>query len=156
MIFLLMAVLIVLVAGVGIMVSIYNSMSDRRRDIAVMRALGADRRQVRKIVLCESILLSLVGGVLGMILGHLCIVLISPVVLARSGVSIATLQFQTQAYQAGIALLNRLGGDFWAYDFLLVDLGLIPLLVILASLVGLLPAAAAYRTDVSKALSAAP
>ena len=37
------AVMIVLVAGIGIMVSIYNSMSDRRHEIAIMRALGASR-----------------------------------------------------------------------------------------------------------------
>ena len=33
-----MAVLTVIEAGIGIMVSIYNSMSDRRHEIAVMRA----------------------------------------------------------------------------------------------------------------------
>ena len=33
------AVMIVLVAGIGIMVSIYNSMNDRRHEIAIMRAL---------------------------------------------------------------------------------------------------------------------
>ena len=38
-----MAVLTVIEAGIGIMVSIYNSMSDRRHEIAVMRALGASR-----------------------------------------------------------------------------------------------------------------
>ena len=32
------AVMIVLVAGIGIMVSIYNSMNDRRHEIAIMRA----------------------------------------------------------------------------------------------------------------------
>ena len=156
MVFLLMAMLIVLVAGVGIMVSIYNSMNDRRRDIAVMRALGADRRQVRRIVLLESILLSLAGGAVGIALGHLAIAGLSPIVMARSGVSIASLQFETQAYLSGLPWLGRLGGDWWAYDFLLVDLGLIPLLVVLASLVGLLPAGAAYRTDVAKALTATP
>ena len=39
-----LTVLIIVVAGVGVMVSIYNSMNDRRRDIAVMRALGAGRQ----------------------------------------------------------------------------------------------------------------
>ena len=41
-----MAVLTTVVAGIGIMVSIYNSMSDRRHEIAVMRALGASRMTV--------------------------------------------------------------------------------------------------------------
>ena len=40
-----LTVLIIVVAGVGVMVSIYNSMNDRRRDIAVMRALGAGARR---------------------------------------------------------------------------------------------------------------
>ena len=52
------------------MVSIYNSMSDRRHEIAIMRALGASRRTVMWVILLESILLSLGGGVLGLLLGH--------------------------------------------------------------------------------------
>ena len=56
-----MAVLTVIEAGIGIMVSIYNSMSDRRHEIAVMRALGASRVTVMVIILMESILLSLDG-----------------------------------------------------------------------------------------------
>ena len=56
---LILTVLIVVVAGVGIMVSIYNSMSERRHEIAVMRALGAHRGKIMMIVLAESILLAL-------------------------------------------------------------------------------------------------
>ena len=41
--------------------------------------------------------------------------------------------------------------DFYEFDR--VELAVIPLVVVLASLVGLLPAIAAYRTDVAKALS---
>ncbi len=57
-----LTVLIVVVAGIGILVSIYNSMSERRHEIAVMRALGAGRTTVMLIVLLESILLSLGGA----------------------------------------------------------------------------------------------
>ena len=42
---------IILVSGVGIFVSIYNSMSDRRREIGIMRALGAGRMHVFGIIL---------------------------------------------------------------------------------------------------------
>ena len=65
LVLLLFAVMIVVVAGIGIMVSIYNSMSDRRQEIAVMRALGADRVTIMLVVLLESILLSLGGGCWG-------------------------------------------------------------------------------------------
>ncbi len=131
-ILLIMAVLIVVVAGLGIMVSIYNSMSDRRHEIAVMRALGASRLTVMVVILLESILLSLGGGVLGLLLGHGLIGLLSPEIAEQTGVIVGALYFQT------------------------IELYLIPGLILLASVVGYLPAVAAYRTDVARSLSAAP
>jgi putative ABC transport system permease protein len=128
-ILLVLTVLIVIVAGVSILVSIYNSMSERSHDIAVMRALGASRGAVMGIILVESILLALLGGVLGVLLGHGMIALASPYVLSRTGVSLSLFEFDWQ------------------------ELVLIPGLVVLASLVGLLPALAAYRTDVAKSLA---
>ena len=129
---LVLAVLVVVVAGIGIMVSIYNSMSDRYRDIAIMRALGASRGTVMVVILLESVLLSLGGGVLGVLLGHGIIGLASPWIEGETGVAIGFLQFE------------------WN------ELILIPGLILLASLAGYVPAMAAYRTDVAKALSASP
>jgi putative ABC transport system permease protein len=123
-----LTVLIVIVAGISILVSIYNSMSERSHDIAVMRALGASRGAVMSIILVESILLSLLGGLAGILLGHGIIALASPLVEARTGMSLGVFQFDWQ------------------------EIVLIPGLVVLASLVGLLPAVAAYRTDVAKSL----
>ena len=40
---LVLTAMICIVSGISILVSIYNSMSERRHEIAVMRALGADR-----------------------------------------------------------------------------------------------------------------
>jgi putative ABC transport system permease protein len=126
-----LAGLIVVVAGIGIMVSIYNSMADRRRDIAIMRALGASRTTVMVVILLESILLAVGGGLGGFVLGHGLIAAASPIIEGATGVTIGL-------------------------RFVPLELILIPGLVILASLVGFLPAAAAYRTDVAKALSASP
>ncbi len=127
-----MAVLTVIEAGIGIMVSIYNSMSDRRHEIAVMRALGASRLTVMTIILMESILLALMGGAMGLLLGHGAIWLCSGLIADWTGVVVGLLQFQ------------------W------VELVLIPGLVVLASAVGYLPALAAYRTDVAKSLITTP
>ncbi|HEY4235430.1 MAG TPA: FtsX-like permease family protein [Lacipirellulaceae bacterium] len=124
-----LTVLIIIVAGISILVSIYNSMSERSHDIAVMRALGASRGAVMAIVLVESILLSLGGGLLGMLLAHSMIGLISPYVEAQTGVTLGLFQFDPK------------------------EMMLIPALVVLASLVGFLPALSAYRTDVAKALA---
>jgi len=127
---LILAVLVVVVAGIGIMVSIYNSMADRRHDIAIMRALGASRGVVMAVILLESILLSLGGGLFGLILGHGLIGILGPTIAEQTGVLVGAMQFQ------------------------LVELILIPGLIILATLVGYLPAVAAYRTDVAKSLTA--
>ncbi len=132
LVLLLFAVMIVIVAGMGIMVSIYNSMSDRRHEIAVMRALGADRLTIMLVVLLESILLSLGGGALGLLLGHGVIELLSPIIADRIHVAVNLLEFR------------------------MTELYLIPALIVLASVVGYLPALAAYRTDVARSLMAAP
>ncbi len=131
-ILLVLTVLIVVVAGVGILVSIYNSMTERRHEIAVMRALGARPRTVMMVVLLESILLALGGGLVGWFAGHLMAGLAGPFITDYTGVSIGFLQFSTN------------------------ELILIPALILLASLVGYLPALSAYRTDVGKALTATP
>jgi len=59
---LVMTILIIVVSGVGIFVSIYNSMSDRKREIAIMRALGARRRTVFSVIVAEAVLLCAGGG----------------------------------------------------------------------------------------------
>jgi putative ABC transport system permease protein len=126
---LVLTVLVVIVAGISILVSIYNSMTERSHDIAVMRALGASRKAVMGIILAESILLSLGGGLIGILLGHGVIGLASPYVVERTGIALSLMEFDWQ------------------------ELVLIPGLVLLASLVGFLPALSAYRTDVAKALA---
>lgn len=127
---LVLAVLVVIVAGIGIMVSMYNSMSDRRHDIAIMRALGASRYTVMTIILMESILLSLGGGALGILIGHGLIGALGPTIADQTGVLVNPWDFQT------------------------IELILIPGLVVLATLVGYLPAMYAYKTDVVKSLMA--
>ena len=122
------AIQVVIVAGVGMMVSIYNSMNERRQEIAIMRALGARRSTVMSIILLESILLSLGGGLFGALIGHLAIGALAPLIMAYSNVMVRP------------------------WDFQAVELALIPGLIGLASIVGYLPAVIAYRTDVAQSL----
>ena len=120
--------MIVVVAGVGIFVSIYNSMADRRHEIAVMRALGARRQTVFSIILTESVVLCFAGGLLGLLLGHGLVFATAPYMESQTGLLIDRFSFET------------------------IELYLFPALAILASLVGFIPGLTAYRTDVADAL----
>ncbi len=126
---LVLTILIIIVSGVGIFVSIYNSMSDRRREIAIMRALGAPRSSVFSIILLESLILCLGGGLAGLLLGHGLVMAAAPVVAAKSGLLIDPFSFER------------------------TELWLIPAMVGMATLVGFLPGLTAYRTNVATALA---
>jgi putative ABC transport system permease protein len=127
-----LTVMIVIVSAISILVSIYNSMAERRHEIAVMRALGAGRATVMRIMLLESVLLALVGGLIGWLVGHVILSSLSPLLTRFTGVAFPVLNFTS------------------------AELFLIPGIIALASLVGFLPAWSAYRTDVAKALTASP
>jgi putative ABC transport system permease protein len=125
---LLLTAMICVVSGVSILVSIYNSMSERRHEIAVMRALGAGRGTVMAIVLLESVCLCLAGGGVGWLSAHALAWLASPMIAERTGVVVR----------------------FWSVE--LSEALLLPALLGLAIVCGLFPALAAYRTDVAKSL----
>jgi putative ABC transport system permease protein len=61
------------VAGVGIMNVMLVSVSERTREIGLLKALGAGRRQILLAFLAEAMLLSSAGGVLGLLVGWLAV-----------------------------------------------------------------------------------
>jgi len=124
------SLLVTIVAAVSILVSIYNSVSARRKEIAILRALGATRLRVLTLICVEAALIGVLGGLGGLVVGH----------LLCAGAS-AFLQY----------LLGQ-GIDWLAFDarewlYLLVVL-------VLAVLAGLVPALKAYQTPVATHLVA--
>jgi putative ABC transport system permease protein len=124
-----LTIMIVIVSGIGVLVAILNSMNERKRDIAVMRALGASRGTVSIIILLESLLLSSLGGAIGFVLGHGVIAALSPFIEDQTDITVSFLNLS-------------------AWEWVLV-----PGMIALATLVGILPAVFAYLTDVSRALA---
>ena len=63
------AAISLLVGGIGIMNIMLATVSERTREIGIRRALGAKKRDIVIQFLSETLLLTLAGGVLGIILG---------------------------------------------------------------------------------------
>jgi len=127
---LLLAILVSVVAAVSILVSIYNSIASRRREIAVLRALGATRTRILSIICLEAGVIGLIGSILGVALG------------------------MGLAAVASAALDRAMGEGFnWAHlsvAELLYFVGAVALAVV----AGLVPALKAYSTSVAENLVA--
>lgn len=124
----LITALIVVVALVGVMVAIYNTMGARRREFAILRALGARRRTILALVTGESATLALLGGGFGLLLAGLLLMGISRQVHAVTGVHLAPAP---------------------GLEELLVLVGV----TVAGALAGLIPALSAYRTEAARHLS---
>jgi putative ABC transport system permease protein len=80
----LIAAISLVVGGIGIMNIMLATVVERTREIGIRRALGAKRRDITRQFLSECVVLSVVGGALGILGGFLC----GPLtVLARMGMS---------------------------------------------------------------------
>jgi putative ABC transport system permease protein len=119
--------LAVVIAVLGIINTLALSVIERTREVGLLRAVGLSRRQLRTMVRLESMVISLLGAVLGVGLG-----LVFGVALQRS-----------QA-DSGIEVLSIPGGQLFIF-------------VALAGLVGVLaavwPARRAARLDVLRAIT---
>ena len=81
------------IAGIGVMNVMYISVAERTEEIAIRRAFGAKGRDIEIQFLVESIVLCLIGGIIGLILGILiatCVDALTPKMI-KSSVSIGSI-----------------------------------------------------------------
>jgi putative ABC transport system permease protein len=72
------AAISLVVGGIGIMNIMLATVTERTREIGIRRALGASRADVTRQFLVETIVLSVVGGITGVLAGYAC-----PIVIAN-------------------------------------------------------------------------
>lgn len=120
--------LVVFVAAASILASLYNTMNERRREFAILRALGARRRTVFAAIVAEAAAIAAIGALLGFVVYGAILALASSIVRDQTGVLLETFRFHPilLAAPAGMALLGAISG--------------------------LLPARRAYATDVAENL----
>lgn len=128
-VFELVAYLVVVVAAFSILASIYNSINERKREFAILRALGASRPQVFAVILLESSAIAALGAILGFLVFGLIMLTVAYLVREQTGVVLNVFRF----------------------DWTLV---LVPIVMVLVGAVaGLIPALKAYKTDVAESLT---
>ena len=121
--------LVVVVASASILASIYNSMNERRREIAILRALGAQRFTVFGAIVAESAAIAGLGMVISFFVYAVIVLVASGIIRVQTGVVINPLEFHWVMLTAPAGITG------------------------LAALCGIFPAAKAYRTDVSSNMS---
>ena len=124
-----MAVLVAIIAAGSILAILYNAMNERRRDIAVLRALGAKKMTVFSISLLEALGMTFVGAIAGFAAYALFGFAVGEVVQRETGVA-----------------LNPFSGNA---AMIWVPVGMLGIGI----LSGLVPSIKAYKTEVSKNLS---
>lgn len=125
----LIAYLVVIVAAFSILASIYNSINERRREFAILRALGAKRTTVFSVIILESAITALIGAVCGFAV-YLAILFATALIVRN---------------QTGVIL------NIFQFDWILI---LTPIgMTIVGAIAGMIPAFKAYRTDVAENLT---
>ena len=123
------AYILIFISALSIFIALYNSLKERRYDLAIMRSMGASRSKLFVTVLTEGGVLTLLGSLIGLFLAHGILMILAIV--------------QEEARNAGIS-----GIVFYMEEWIILAGSLF-----LGVLCALLPAIQAYRTDISKVLA---
>jgi putative ABC transport system permease protein len=123
------SLLVVAISVVGLMVGMYNTMNERREELAIMRALGARRVTLTSIILLEATVISALAALLGLALLQGVLLMLKPVLASDAGLAV---------------LLPYLPPSVWPYLAGFICAGAVS---------GMIPALKAYGVDPVTTLS---
>ena len=123
------AFIIIIVSGLSIFISLYNSLKKRRYELALMRVHGASKWQLVQLVLQEGIILSLIGTVLGLLISRITLLIIT--LFAEHKYTFSSFQF------------NLLNEELW----------LLPIALLIGIVASIIPTVLSYNINIPKTLS---
>ncbi|MFP4293846.1 MAG: ABC transporter permease [Cyclobacteriaceae bacterium] len=123
------AYVIIFIAALSIFIALYNALKERRYDLAIMRSLGASKTKLFSHVIIEGIIITFLGCVLGLLLGHTVTALLGEAFVSSDQLALSPFRILPEE--------------------LYVLLGSLLVGVVAA----ILPAINAYRTDISGVLA---
>lgn len=96
---------IIVIAGLSFFLSLYNSLKERKYELALMRSMGASRAKLFSLVILEGVLLSICGYVLGIVLGHVGLALLSGLAEGAYGYRFDIFRLAVEELWLGLAVL---------------------------------------------------
>ena len=81
--------MVVVTAFIGMMATVFSSLNERRREMAIFRAMGARPRTIVGLLVLEAVLMAAIGAVLGLVLLYLGLIAAQPVVDRAFGLWLA-------------------------------------------------------------------
>lgn len=123
------AFIIIIVSGLSIFISLYNSLKKRRYELALMRVHGATKWQLVKLVLQEGMILSVLGAIFGLLISR--ITLFSMSLFVEHKYAVNSFQF------------NLISEEMW----------LIPIALVIGFIASLIPTIQTYNINIPKTLS---
>jgi len=123
------AILIMIISFISVFISLYNSLKQRKYELALMRSMGGRKGKLFAMLLLEGSIMVIIGIFLGLILSRIALLILSG------------------------ALENQFHYDISNAGLLINEVKLILITIFVGVLASLLPAIQAVRIDISKTLS---
>ncbi|NLN92983.1 MAG: FtsX-like permease family protein [Candidatus Hydrogenedens sp.] len=121
--------LVVAISSLSILIGLYMAILQRRRDLAIMRALGATRGEIFGAVIIEAFWVTLLGIIAGWFMGAVTCAVLNHFLVTRIGFHVPAIHMTADLVSAYSAVM------------------------LMGLIAGILPAWQAYRSDVARDLS---
>ena len=94
-----------LVSAIMILIVLYISVVERTREIGVMKAIGARRKDIRRIFISESFILGLAGGIIATVITFIIMFIGNAVIQSHFGVNMILISPYYVLFGIGISIL---------------------------------------------------